>query len=239
MDPQTLAQLQGNILFWIIIAIFAWQGYQRGLISELVKFGFIALGLAVGTPDLMGTAVIKAINGFYLATQFLIHGGLKAIATGNFDAATVSNIFKVITKLPRLVPKNHMDLALFLVMLLLIGMGYIISIFSKTKSPGLGLVAGAINGLMISYIFLPLLPDKAPFTLNDFSPAGIFRQLLALISYLSNATLKGVNSLLDFLMTIFGAWTIPIILLTILIILLTSLKPSRKKSSGGNSASRS
>ena len=229
-----IAQLQANILFWIIIALFAWQGYQRGIWSELAKLAFIAGGFLLGSPQYLGPTLVKAINGFYLAALFLIHGGLKAIATGNFDADTLSKIFEEIGKIPKPISQDNMALALFLVMLFLIGLGYIVSnLFKKKEMPGLGLVIGALNGFLLSYIFLPLLPKKAPFTLSDLSPAGIIEQLAALLGYVLTGIIQLLSAMFDFMNEIFGAWSIPLLILIIIAVALSSLTQSKKKSSSG------
>ena len=234
MNGSTLAELQSNILFWIIIALFAWQGYQRGLIAELVKMGFIVVGFFVGKPDLLGKTLIQAINGFWFAFQFLIHGGLEAIATGNFTPDTLNQIFEEISKLPPLIPKDSAEIAMFLAMLFLIALGYLVSKLFKPKWPGLGLVAGAVNGFLLSYIFLPLLPDELPFKFEDLSPAGLIKQILAFIGYLIELFIKIIGQIFQFMVDIFGEWTIPILLLAVVVIVLISLTPAKKKSGGGN-----
>jgi hypothetical protein len=235
-----VAEIQANILFWIIIALFAWQGYQRGIWSELTKMAFIAAGFMLGSPEYLGKTLVKAINGFYMAFQFLFHGGLEAIATGHFDADTLSKIFEEIAQIPKPISENNMELALFLVMLFLIGIGYLVSkLFKKNTMPGLGLVAGAINGFLLSYIFLPLLPDKPPFTMDDFSLMGIINQIIALIGYIIEVIIKAIAAIFNFMIGIFGAWTIPILILLIIVITLSSLARSKKKSSasqGGGSS---
>ncbi len=229
--------IQANILFWIIIAVFAWQGYQRGIWSELTKLAFIIAGFMLGSPEYLGKMLVKAINGFYLAFQFLIHGGLEAIITGHFDAETLATIFKEIADIPKPISKDNFELALFLVMLFLIGIGYLVSkLFKKDKMPGLGMVVGAINGYLLAMIFLPLLPDKAPFAFTDMSPAGIIKQIMALIGYVIDMILKGILGLFHFLLDVFGAWTIPLLLFIIIIITLSSLTQSKKKSSSQSSS---
>ena len=234
-----IAEIQGNILFWIIIAIFAWQGYQRGLWAELTKLAFIVAGFLIGSPDYLGKMMVKAVNGFYMAFQFLFHGGFQAIATGKFNAESLSKIFEEIADIPPPITKDNYELALFLVMLFLIGLGYLVSkLFKKNAWPGLGLVVGAINGFLLSYIFLPLLPDKAPFTLDDFSLAGIIKQIFALASYLIQTVIKIIGAIFNFMTELLGPWTIPVLLLIIVVVTLMSLtrgKKSSQSSQGGSS----
>ncbi len=238
-----IAQIQGNILFWIIIAIFAWQGYQRGLWAELVKLAFIAAGFFIGSPDYLGKTLVKAVNGFYMAFQFLINGGLTAIATGHFDSESLSQIFEKIANIPKPISDGNKEFALFLAMLFLIGVGYLVSkLFKKNAFPGLGLVVGAVNGFFLSYIFLPLLPDKPPFTLDDFSLGGILKQIAALIGYVIDMIIKAVSAIFNFMYDLMGPWTIPMLLLIVVIITLFSLNRNKKKdsqqsqsSSGGGS----
>jgi hypothetical protein len=229
-----IAQMQGNILFWIIIALFAWQGYQRGIWSELIKMIFVVGGLLLGTPAWLGLTLVKAINGIFLSLQFLIHGGLKAVITGNFNANALSKIFETISRIPPPVSAQNMELAMFLVMLFLVIIGYLASKFIKKNAmPGLGMVAGIINGFLLSYIFLPLLPRKSPFTISDLSPAGIIKQLTALFGYIVGSILLLLSSTFKFLFSLFGAWTIPLLIFLIIVIVLSSLKKTTKKSSNG------
>ncbi len=232
MNGSDIATIQGNILFWIIIALFAWQGYQRGIWSELTKLAFILAGFLLGSPQYLGDMLVKAINGFYMAFQFLIHGGLEAIATGHFDANTLSAIFEEISTIPKPISEDNVEMALFLVTLFLIFIGYLVSkIFKKDRMPGLGLVVGAINGFLLSYIFLPLLPEEPPFTLQEFSLAGIIEQLIALAGYFIDLIIKLIKGFFEFMFDVFGAWTIPILLLIVVVIALSSLTRSKKKNS--------
>ncbi len=233
MDSTNVFELQSNILFWLIIALFAWQGYQRGLMAELLKMGFIVAGFFIGRPDLLGSTLVKALNGFWLALQFLIHGGLEAIATGNFNADTLSQIFDEIGKLPPLVPRNSAEMAMFLAMLFLIAVGYLASKFIKPTLPGLGLVAGAFNGFFLSYIFLPKLPKELPFEITDLSVTGIFKQLAAFSIYALELILTIIGRLLRFMFSIFGDWTVPLLLLLVVVLILSSIKPAKKKNSNG------
>ncbi len=233
MDSSNVFQLQSNILFWLIIALFAWQGYQRGLMAELLKLGFIVAGFFIGRPDMLGATLVKALNGFWLALQFLIHGGLAAIATGNFNADTLSQIFDEIGKLPPLVPRNSAEMAMFLAMLFLIALGYLASKFIKPTLPGLGLVAGAFNGFFLSYIFLPKLPKDLPFEITDQSVTGIFKQLVAFSIYALELILTIIGRLLRFMFSIFGDWTVPLLLLLVVVLILSSIKPTKKKNSNG------
>ena len=229
------ADLQANILFWIIIALFAWQGYQRGVWAELTKLAFIAAGFLLGSPKYLGDSLVKAINGFYMAIQFLIHGGLQAIATGHFDADTLSKIFEEISDIPKLISEDNVEMALFLVMIFLIAIGYLVStLFKKDKKPGLGLVVGALNGYLLSAIFLPLLPDEPPFTFKDLSFAGIIKQLGELFSYLIELFINLVSGFFNWMFNTFGTWAIPIILTFIVVITLISLTQSKKKSSSSS-----
>ncbi len=235
------ADLQANILFWIIIALFAWQGYQRGLWAELVKFGFIITGYLSGTPEYLGKTLVKLVNNITFAIQFLIHGGAAAIITGNFNATTLNKIFTEIKRLPPPIPKENAEMAMFLAMIFLIIIGYLVStLLKKDKMPGMGLVVGALNGYILSVIFLPLLPDKPPFTFEDLSFEGIIKQLGELFGYLIARLIDALAALFNFMFDTFGAWAIPILLFAIVIITLASLTRGKKKggsqsSSGGGS----
>jgi hypothetical protein len=191
---------------------------------------FIVAGFFIGSPDYLGKMLVKAVNGFYMAFQFLFNGGLTAIATGKFDSESLSQIFEKIADIPPPITKENYELALFLSMIFLIGLGYLVSkLFKKNAFPGLGLVAGAINGFFLSYIFLPLLPEKPPFTLDDFSLGGILKQIAALIGYLIETTIKIITSIFNFMYDLMGPWTIPILLLIVVVVTLVSLNRSKKK----------
>ncbi len=240
MNSANVSDIQANILFWIIIALFAWQGYQRGIWSELTKLAFIIAGFLLGTPEYLGKMLVQAVNGFYMAFQFLLHGGLEAIATGHFDADTLAKIFEDIADIPKPINKNNFELALFLVMLFLIAIGYLVSrLFKKDKMPGLALVVGALNGFLLSYIFLPLLPESTPFTFKDFTLSGIINQLLDLVGYILDLFVRTISAFFEFLMDIFGPWTIPLLLFLVIVLALSSLTRSKKKNgqSGQNGGS--
>ncbi len=229
------AELQANILFWIIIALFAWQGYQRGIWSELTKLAFIIAGFLLGMPEYLGKTLVKLVNNITFAIQFLIHGGATAIIIGNFNATTLNKIFTEIKRLPPPIPKENAEMAMFLAMVFLILIGYLVStLLKKDKMPGMALVIGALNGYLLSIIFLPLLPDEPPFTFKDMSVTGVVKQLGELFSYLVELLIKGVAGLLNFMFDTFGTWAIPIILFAIVIITLASLTRGKKKSSASS-----
>ncbi len=242
MNSANVSDIQANILFWIIISLFAWQGYRRGIWSELTKLAFIFAGFLLGSPEYLGNMLVKAVNGFYMAFQFLLHGGLEAIATGNFDADALARIFEEIADIPKPITKDNYELALFLVTIFLIAIGYLASkLFKKDKMPGLALVVGALNGFLLSYIFLPLLPETTPFTFKDLTLSGIIAQLMDLAGYILELFVRGVSAFFEFLLNVFGPWTIPLLLLIIIVLALSSLTRSKKKNgqsgqSGGGSS---
>ena len=109
---------------------------------------------------------------------------------------------------------------------------YLVSkLFKKDKMPGLGLVVGAVNGYLLSSIFLPLLPNEPPFTFTDLSITGIIKQLIALAGYAIELIINVITAVLNFMFDVFGAWTIPILLFLIIVITLSSLTHSKKKNS--------
>lgn len=150
------------ILFLLLMAVFAHQGFQRGLLAEIIKLGLIMAGVAVGQPAVLGNTVVKAVNGMYFTFLFLSNGGLQIILSGSFGPEDLSNVFTKIADKPLLITQDNSRIILFLLMLLLIYAGYLIGRRLPRIAPALGLAAGAANGLVLAYLFLPALPRALP-----------------------------------------------------------------------------
>lgn len=150
------------IIFLLLMAIFAHQGYRRGLVAEAAKLGLILLGVAVTRPAILGNTLVKAVNGIYFTFLFLSNGGLGVILSGSFGPDDLTNVFTKIADKPLLLTQANSRITLFLLMLLLIYIAYLLGSRLPRVAPALGLVAGAANGLLLAYLFLPALPRGLP-----------------------------------------------------------------------------
>lgn len=207
------------ILFLLIIAFFAWLGYRRGFIGELVKFGMILLAYAVGQKSLLGATVIRVINGVWLIFQIIINGGLRLLLSGDLSGDSLSGVLNEAQKAGPLVPPTAGDSLLFVLMILLIILAFFVSSRVKRKSSKLlGVFMGIVNGLALIYIFRPYLSGKPLLPpLNTDSP------LTALASLFGTA----FDILLlpvDWLQSALGLLFVPVLIVAIVLILLKSLR---------------
>ncbi|MCO6451171.1 MAG: hypothetical protein J5I90_10340 [Caldilineales bacterium] len=165
------------ILAFFVLAVFAYQGWRRGFISELVKFFLILLGILVGTPEWLGSAVVRIINSIWFLFQIAINGGVTLVISGDFSAQALDQVMSDATQAGPLIPPNNVQAALFFFMLVLILLGYLISARVKKRStPILGLFMGVVNGLLLAYLFVvPLVPESyLPELQNTSFLGGLF-----------------------------------------------------------------
>ncbi len=147
------------VLLGIVLAIFAFLGFKRGVNRELLSM--IGVGLGILLADGLAHALQGWVNRFYKLGRFALAGGLTA--------ADPTQAWQGIEKLPALVstPEDLRFLAIliFLILLLviyLLGQRFIAA--PKTfMAQFLGLLAGGINGFLVAYYLFPLVlvPSQA------------------------------------------------------------------------------
>jgi hypothetical protein len=105
-------------------------------------------------------------------------------------------------------------------MLLLIAVGYLVSRNVKRINPILGLVAGTINGLILTYFFLPALPDQVPIQ----PPPGTEEVFSQGAPNLGEVGIRVALAPFALLYQQVDTWIIPLMIVAILLIALTQVK---------------
>lgn len=207
------------VLFLLIIIFFAWLGYRRGFIGELVKFGIILFAYAVGQKSLLGATVIRIINSVWLIFQIIINGGLRLLLSGDLSSDSLSSVLNAAKEAGPLVPPTSGDALLFILMILLIILAFAVSSRVKRKSSRLlGVFMGIVNGLALIYIFRPYLsgtPLLPP--LNTTSP-------LSALASLFGTAFDLLLLPVDWLQNTLGLLFVPLLIVVIVLILLKSLR---------------
>lgn len=215
MQPLNVNDPERTILFLVLLGVFAYQGYQRGVIAEIVKLALILTGFAVGHPTMLGLSVIRILNTLYYGIALIFSGGAKALITGGFAGETMANAHS-----KQLVNAENQDIALFIMMLLLIAVGYLVSRNVKRTNPIMGLLAGTFNGLVLTYFFLPALPDQVPIQ----PPPGAKEALSQGAPNLGQIGIQVALAPLALLYQQVNTWVIPLLIVAIVLFALTHVK---------------
>ncbi|NOZ71964.1 MAG: hypothetical protein GXP38_08625 [Chloroflexi bacterium] len=219
MQPLNVSDPERTILFLALLGVFAYQGYQRGVIAELVKLALILAGFAVGRPTLLGLSLIRILNTFYYGLVLMASGGAKALATGDLTGEPMSNALAK-ARGSQLINAENQDIALFIMMILLIVVGYVVSRNVKRTNPIMGLLAGTFNGLVLTYFFLPALPDQVPIQ----PPPGAEEVFSQGAPNLGEVGVQIALAPFAILYQQVNTWIIPILILVITLIALTHVK---------------
>ena len=207
------------VLFLLIIAFFAWLGYRRGFIGELVKFGMILLAFAVGQKSMLGATVIRVINSVWLIFQIIINGGLRLLLSGDLSGDSLSQVLNEAKKAGPLVPPTAGDSLLFVLMILLIILAFFVGSRVKRKSSRLlGVFMGIVNGLALIYIFRPYLSGK------PLLPPLTASSPLAALASLFGTAFDLLLLPIDWLQNALGVLFVPVLIVVIVLILLRSLR---------------
>lgn len=210
MQPLSVGDPERTMLFLALLGVFAYQGFQRGLIAEMVKLGLVFVGFAVGQPTLLGSTVVNVINNTYGTVRFML-GGSRGLTTSDAGTPQVQT---------QLIRAQNTDIALFIMMLALIGIGYLVSAKMKRSNPIMGLLAGAVNGLVLTYFFLPALPDQVPIQ----PPVGAEAVISQSAPNMGQVGLQIALAPFALLYQQVNTWIIPIIIVAILFVALRSIK---------------
>lgn len=143
-------QLEVLITFILYIIFFAWVGYRRGSLSELIVF-ITALVSWLALQE-QGDIFVRVANLGSKFVAFIEAGGLGA----NPDQA-----FGALGDAPPWVTAETRGGFLFLIWAFLLFLAYLISstrlLGKKSKSDGWAVILGALNGLLYAAILLPRL----------------------------------------------------------------------------------
>ncbi len=212
-----------TILLLFILGLFAWYGYTRMAIAMLVQFVMLVMAALVGNPAWLGDTVITIINRVWMLIDMMLSGGFAIIAGGEFSADKFGEIFVVANAKPPLIAPANEDILLFVLMILLMITSFLVANgIKKISSRLLGVFIGLANGLMVTYLLLPIMGGGQGIlpTLEAQTPMegilGIF-QLAA----------KTLLAPLAVAFEALGSWAIVIIILAIVLIAAGSARAGR------------
>lgn len=141
------------IVLLVILALFGYHGYRRGVQLEAV-LTFTIVGARVLVSH-FGNDITRYANNLYRSVQFVAAGGL-----GAGDPAT---IFQSVQRTPPLITKASQETFLVITFLVIVGLAYWLSrFFWKMVKSWVGGMLGALNGYLLLSYFLPILGGKAP-----------------------------------------------------------------------------
>ena len=216
-----------TILLLFILGIFSWYGYTRMAIAMLVQFVMLVMAALVGNPAWLGDTVITIINRMWMLTDMMLNGGFAIIAGGDFSADKFGEIFVVAKASPPLIAPKNEEILLFVLMLLLMITSFLVANrVKKNSSRLLGVFIGLANGLMVTYLLLPIMGGGQGIlpTLEAQTPMegilGIFQLATRLLLLPLAVAFEAL-----------GSWAIVIIILAIVLIAAGSARVGRTTSS--------
>jgi hypothetical protein len=219
--PSTPNDLQRALVLLLVLGVFAYIGYRRGFWGEVLKLIMLVAGYAISRPELLGGWVIRLINVGYFLIQFIRGGGLSALfAEGGPSAERLLSAFEATGARGPLIRADEGEGLLFVLMLALLIVAFGVAGRIKRKASKMaGLLMGAVNGLVIAYIFRPYLSGK-PLLPPTPETAGT----LDVLGTILGAALDVVVTPLRWLATAAGLWMVPVVIVAVVLILLRSLR---------------
>lgn len=168
-----LVRLDQLTLAGLLMAFFAFSGYRRGIMRELVVTPCILLAPFLG--PWLGKVLVPWVNRFYKLAMFARHGGLVSD-----DLSAVMEKVRQVQPLIR-TPRDVMLLGTIFFVLIIFA-GYVIGQW-RVKGPAdrtmrvLGAVIAGVNGYLLTQIVVPQLwPSQFTVVLV---PTGGVLQLLS------------------------------------------------------------
>jgi hypothetical protein len=220
-----------TILLLFILGIFSWYGYTRMFFGMLAQFVMLVLAALVGNPDWLGDTVISFINRAWMLTDMMLSGGFQIIAGGDFGK--FNDIYAAAKLQPPLIPPKNHEIFLFVSMLLLIISSFLVANRIRKKSSRLlGVFFGLANGLMVTYLLLPVLGGGQGI-LPTYEPQTPMQGILGIFQMATKLLLMPLAVVFEAL----GSWAIVVIILAIVIIAASTARGGRRSPVKSSSSS--
>ncbi len=145
------------IILATIMAIFGVIGYTHGTRFSLFYAALALLGIIM--LERIGDTLIRMIDLFYRVGRAMLGGGFKAMSGGE---GGFGKLGELVEKIPSLLGQDDKPLALALLLLLIMLVGFALGKLKvfKNKTSVLGLAVGLLTGYVVSaYLLQPLLPE--------------------------------------------------------------------------------
>ena len=144
------------IVLATIMAIFGVIGFQRGTKFSVFYIALALLGIVV--LERIGDTLVSIIDLLYRVSRAMLGGGFKALSGGE---GGFGKLGELVEKVPSLVGKDDKQIALALILLSIMMLGFFLGglkVF-KSRASLLGLALGLLTGYIASaYLLQPLLP---------------------------------------------------------------------------------
>ncbi len=153
--PTEVDAWKSTFTLLLLLAVFGYLGWRRGLAREVAVLGAIFLAQLVRSSSL-GPKVINYINNIYLMVSIAIRARFS-----------LTRIMEIVSQenLTPLIPPERTEAALFILFFLILFLGYAVGRFLPVQPSPMAIVVGMLNGYLIGSTVLPLLPRTLPATL--------------------------------------------------------------------------
>ncbi len=202
------------LFFLIVLGIFAYHGFKRGFWAELVWALFILGGVLIYQPEILGDVTIRIINSIAFIFAIAFSGGIQLILSGDFSAEKLAEVMSAARDKGPFIPETNKELTLFLILLLMIFVGFLISNHIRPrKMPFLGLFVGVFNALLLGYVFGPIIAGTASLLpeLSATNPVDAIFEILG-------PTFDIVLAPFAFVINTLGTWSIVLAIIIIVIL---------------------
>ncbi|MCP4166758.1 MAG: hypothetical protein GY759_12825 [Chloroflexi bacterium] len=202
------------LFFLIVLGIFAYHGFKRGFWAELVWSLFILGGVLIYKPDILGDVTIRLINSVAFIFAIAFSGGIQLILSGDFSAEKLGEVMSAARDKGPFIPEANKELTLFLILLLMIFVGFLISNrIRPRKMPFLGLFVGVFNALLLGYVFGPIIAGTASL-LPELSATNPVEAIFEILG----STFDIVLAPFAFVINALGAWSIVLAIIIIVVL---------------------
>lgn len=145
---------QGVVTLLVLLLVFGYIGWRRGLVRELIVFFAILFGQLIRSSD-MGPGLVDTINRTWALFKLGISSG--------FSPDKMMQRANQLTQMKPLIPPERQEAFLFLMFIGIIFLGYYMGRYVSSSHPSpISMLMGMINGYLIGSLVLPLLPRQLP-----------------------------------------------------------------------------
>ncbi len=145
---------QGVVTLFVLLLVFGYMGWRRGLVRELIVFFAILFGQLIRSSD-VGPGLVNAINRTWALFKLGISSG--------FSPQKMMARADQLKQMKPFIPPERQEAFLFLLFIGIIFLGYYLGRYVSSSRPSpISMLMGMVNGYLIGSLVLPLLPRQLP-----------------------------------------------------------------------------
>ena len=145
---------QGVVTLFVLLLVFGYMGWRRGLVRELIVFFAILFGQLIRSSD-VGPGLVNAINRTWALFKLGISSG--------FSPQKMMARADQLKQMKPFIPPERQEAFLFLLFIGIIFLGYYLGRYVSSSRPSpIYMLMGMVNGYLIGSLVLPLLPRQLP-----------------------------------------------------------------------------